>query len=580
MEGQADLIPHLEDYVSSLIPFNDTWTNDSSLDSSESKISDLPNFMVRVTKERFEERRAEIRGSLAGGAVSDRVTGTPDDLSLPFTISWDTGLGRHLVATRDISEGTIIFSEPPLILSPKAGGEAVCLACFSALEKGQTCYCLGCGGPLCAQDCPGGSHSDKECEIVERLGLKHCPEEMKTTMFRQLNILLTPLKTWLLMQEYPRASATVWALQSNAEVRRDQPIGEFIQCQVLPLLQRRLGLDIDADTVHHICGVFDTNAFEVAKNEKSPVRGLFPLGSLMNHSCVANTQHWLIDGVCVVRTTRAIPKGDSITNPYTHALWGNKARSHHLSTTKLFVCTCPRCQDPTEFGSHTSSMICRTCKKGRLVPPSPVSAARSSLPEVSKEEYPSRAVGAQPQKVELLWECDSCGLQVPDATVDRMLLLAGALLKRVNVNDEKVLQKAIEGLCNILTPNHYILVEMKFALINNLVKTGIEELTEEQLKMLSSYTEQLLDLAQLIEPGLSRFRGVILLDNLQSEAEQLARFLKERRNSSGTNKEKQLYVQRLLSLSAECEFILTWDARYQEAEEVTAKLKQLYQELQ
>ena len=49
---------------------------------------------------------------------------------------------------------------------------------------------------------------------------------------------------------------------------------------------------------------------------------------------------------------------------------------------KHFECLCTRCKDPTELGSHGSSIRCGECQKGFLIP--------------SK------------------WECNKCGFEIPD----------------------------------------------------------------------------------------------------------------------------------------------------------------------
>ena len=49
---------------------------------------------------------------------------------------------------------------------------------------------------------------------------------------------------------------------------------------------------------------------------------------------------------------------------------------------KHFECLCTRCKDPTELGSHGSSIRCGECQKGFLTP--------------SK------------------WECNKCGFEIPD----------------------------------------------------------------------------------------------------------------------------------------------------------------------
>ncbi len=53
---------------------------------------------------------------------------------------------------------------------------------------------------------------------------------------------------------------------------------------------------------------------------------------------------------------------------YTHSLWGTHSRREHLYNAKKFWCECPRCGDPTEFGTDFSTLI-REGKKLRRKDP-------------------------------------------------------------------------------------------------------------------------------------------------------------------------------------------------------------------
>jgi len=46
---------------------------------------------------------------------------------------------------------------------------------------------------------------------------------------------------------------------------------------------------------------------------------------------------------------------------YTNALWGTRERRAHLLSTKYFKCTCKRCSDATELGTHFSTIVCKVC---------------------------------------------------------------------------------------------------------------------------------------------------------------------------------------------------------------------------
>lgn len=62
---------------------------------------------------------------------------------------------------------------------------------------------------------------------------------------------------------------------------------------------------------------------------------------------------------------------------------GTHERKEHLMVGKYFVCTCNRCIDPTELGTHLSSLKCHSCNKGFII-------------------------SSNPQKEYSHWQCTSC----------------------------------------------------------------------------------------------------------------------------------------------------------------------------
>ena len=50
-----------------------------------------------------------------------------------FQIESNAELGKYLVASRDLKEGDILFSEPPLVVGPVGVTLPVCLACYNVV---------------------------------------------------------------------------------------------------------------------------------------------------------------------------------------------------------------------------------------------------------------------------------------------------------------------------------------------------------------------------------------------------------------------------------------------------------------
>ncbi|XP_063594494.1 SET domain-containing protein SmydA-8-like [Penaeus indicus] len=539
----------LERYMTSLAAINPSW---SDLDKPEASDS----FSERLQLEYCPTKRPEVLRS------SGSIFSSPEeqDERRPrevVEIHSSPGFGRYLVASRNIAAGEVVFREAPLVVAPKAGSGASCLSCLRSLQGSEWVGCDQCGAPLCGQDCGGDGHSQEECRLLVPLGLKDQPQN--TVLIKQLSVLLTPIRTILLMKEVPAAREVIAALQSHAEERRTLPIGRFVDEHVAKVLRTRLSLPVASDIVQHLCGIFDTNAFEFSDGD---IRGraLLPGGALMNHSCTPNTQHWYRNGVMTVRAVVDIPEGAPVTNTYTNTLWGTRARGAHLSTSKLFTCRCERCLDPTELGSHISSVLCRGCSDGLLPPPSDCRAD---------------------------WECQACGKIVSASAIETLLRAGGVALGRLPIGDAAAVAAALSQFRRVLGNAHYIVVELKYALIQALMATPLEGLTEDDLLKVLDLTSDLLRLADLLEPGLSRFRGILLLERCRAGVQLL-----QRRGvancdttpalTTGGNQLNSSHsvhtVQTVEDLSRqleECAFILHYDARHDDVIEVKQQIKSL-----
>ncbi|XP_037076165.1 SET domain-containing protein SmydA-8-like [Pollicipes pollicipes] len=79
----------------------------------------------------------------------------------------------------------------------------------------------------------------------------------------------------------------------------------------------------------------------------------------MAHDCSPNTNRFYDAGVMTLVATQPVPAGARVTTSYTSLLWGGEARRAHLAATKFFLCTCRRCQDPSEFGTDVTALACR-----------------------------------------------------------------------------------------------------------------------------------------------------------------------------------------------------------------------------
>ncbi|XP_068222686.1 SET domain-containing protein SmydA-8-like [Palaemon carinicauda] len=492
--------------------------------------------------------------------------GTLEKSSLPVDIQYQPGKGRFLVALRDISAGEVIFKESPLFLAPKAVSDPVCLACLKTLDAKYE-LCTNCGGPLCSNNCHRNGHNKEECKLIKRLGFDE--NTSLSTSFRELSILLAPLRVYLLMNESPVAKEVFQALQSHKERRKMMPIGRYVEEKIVKIFQKQLGLDVDSSLVHHICGVLDTNSYEISIDKSSRARAVFTLTSMLNHSCRPNTQRWYIDGKMIIRAATDITKGTPVTTTYTQTLWGTASRLAHLSTCKMFTCVCDRCSDPTELGSHLSSISCKSCQApgGLLLPP---------------------------RTTDMPWRCCKCDAEVPSNAIQAMVRASSAILSRLDMKNGEEVTAAMKHLSRMLGKQHYIVAELKLGMIQSILKQPFrEDISDEELTSVMEMSADLLSLAKLIEPELSRFRGLLLLQRGQAYLKLLERQRNSKENTVSlfepdnssfgqelTSKDiaSKKQIKEMIGQMAECEFILLYDSRLPEVVEVVERLREFLAE--
>ncbi|CAL4102527.1 unnamed protein product, partial [Meganyctiphanes norvegica] len=340
-----------------------------------------------------------------------------------------------------------------------------------------------------------------------------------------------------------------------------------------------IGVTVDPMLVKAICGIWDTNAFEiyVGPEHKYAAQALFPLVSMMNHSCVANVQTNFRDGFMYIRAATPIKKGEPIALNYRHMLWGTRNRRRYLLLTKLFMCQCPRCMDPTELNSHVSSIRCQKCKKGLYVP----------YPDHSKP-----------------WECNNCPSSMPARLADTMTGASETKCAQVDSTSALDIKNKLLLFQEGLGPQHFICVELRRLMVLALTTQPTQDMSSSDLWLVVDLTSDMLKLAKILEPGMSDFRGQMLLQHVRAATELIFRAyskakdvsevgqesVAEEGNAENEKKESslsegievdnvnKLESQELLKQSEEFQTILKYDPSFGKAEEVATHLKKVIEQ--
>lgn len=114
-------------------------------------------------------------------------------------------------------------------------------------------------------------------------------------------------------------------------------------------------------------------------------------------------------------------------------IWkGTEMRQEHLTKGKYFECECRRCSDPTEFGTHLSSVRCQSCTLGYMIR----------------------------LNCKTAWKCLNCNTTIPNEQIQLMLGECRLGVQQMGPNIERI-EAFIRKYAERLHPNHYLLIEMK-----------------------------------------------------------------------------------------------------------------------
>jgi len=112
--------------------------------------------------------------------LNHRLLHHPEDHEEPWPIvvKFKPGVGRVMIAARDIDQGELIFSEDPLVKGPNHTLTTPhCLECLKEVKDG--CVCDSCGWPVCNQECAAGPNHQIECKVLTANRAKLDQEAMK-----------------------------------------------------------------------------------------------------------------------------------------------------------------------------------------------------------------------------------------------------------------------------------------------------------------------------------------------------------------------------------------------------------------
>ncbi|XP_075166931.1 uncharacterized protein LOC142239052 [Haematobia irritans] len=307
----------------------------------------------------------------------------------------------------------------------------------------------------------------------------------------------------LLLQENPETCSyfdRMMTAECYLDKRRGTDIWKHYNANVVkPLMKSRIseylthGSKLNEDFIQRLCALIDVNGFEIRAPDEGAMKGVYIQATILGHDCTPNTEIDIDDKYCMkIYANREINAGENVTNCYTNVLLGTDERRKILKMTKYFDCKCKRCEDPTEFGSYLSSVLCTACEKGNVL--------------------------HQEDK----WQCESCQHIEDSKKIDQQLSdFQEEILQ--SPNDIYQLEMQLQKLAKVLSANHYLIVDIKQniasilrMIINNPSHCPGRNVYERKIDL----CEDIMKVLNLILPGsISRLKAITLYELVSTQAE-------------------------------------------------------------
>lgn len=370
-----------------------------------------------------------------------------DDLLDPHQIeqrNWsikksDLG-GRGLFTTKLIKKGSLIFDNKPLVIGPRVDNVIglYCTVCYKISDHIFKCDNNVCLMQLCSKECKIALEHKQMCDFITKNWIPKSNYKRSETLCR-VQIYLK----FLLLEDKNLLNI----LQKSETTLNFQEIDDLYYKYDVPDEQRNFMSVINS--------ILKINSFRIASNpqdRKILLRGLYPLSSFLNHSCVPNTRNiFQKDYTMSVFATKDIKAGEEILTCYTGFLWSTPARRCQIYKTKKFWCKCRRCDDRTEMGTNLSALKCinKNCV-GILLP---------VLPTDPRTD----------------WNCDNCETRVPANRICVVQSALGSLVGTLDLDERFHLETVVlERLAKLIPYCSHIFVDLRLRLAIRVGSEGMK----------------------------------------------------------------------------------------------------------
>jgi len=244
------------------------------------------------------------------------------------------------------------------------------------------------------------------------------------------------------------------------------------------------GQEFSDEDVDRAVGLLWTNSFACASGGG---QAIFPTFSFASHSCQPNCAHSVFPNkTLALQAKDTIKAGEEFTISYISTLQGLLKRRAKLRDKWFFECSCARCKDPLEGGSHASTLLCQVCK----TPDAFVTSSNSLDPKAH-------------------WNCSKCPQKLQPEDINKVENRIAETMQTLSPSSMAEFESFLEDASLEVHPSHYLMLLLKRHLIG-LYNVCLMSLDLEDLERVESYCKCVDDSYQIIDPGYQKDRGSVL----------------------------------------------------------------------
>jgi len=409
----------------------------------------------------------------------------------PWAVEKREGVGRVLVAVRDIRHLEVILEDDPVGLSPTQDTSQLCLQCFKLIREDDPFIC-SCGFPMCNATCAAGDRHRPEHQLYT--------EAKFQARGRPDYPLVMPIRLLQQMEDNPSLETRLRLLMDHKEERMQETDSwELTETYLVDPLKKLSGEKQWTSTeIQRCAGLFRTNGLAVQATGLSPDqewvddddlgngRALYPAMCALSHSCSPNSRvmHSL-DYKLVIRSAKDIAAGEELTICYTKLFTGAISRKADLVNNWFFECLCSRCKDKRDFCSNFDTWICSKCDS--LVMP-------------------------QNNAISSNWECGGCSLVFKRGDIEdeeiRIKSLLDAVPENKGMETVKLCEEFMQSQKSKLHSGHFFNVQAKLQMMFSF-KNAV---TKADLARKVEICRDILDVLDTLQLGYVEVRGLALYD--------------------------------------------------------------------